>query len=167
MPLLVAGRPVRCLDVPQAAAAALTGVPADTDGLTVHDVDGTPESAEFPGRLFVYGTLQPHTSDWWRLEPHATSTYEARIPGALFDTGLGYPGLRLDNEGPGVSGWVVELAEPARALSELDEYEGTEYRRTRVVLPGGLLCWTYVWVKPIEGLRKLTAPWGDVDPSRR
>jgi gamma-glutamylcyclotransferase (GGCT)/AIG2-like uncharacterized protein YtfP len=167
MPLLVDGRPVRCLDVPQAGAAALTGVPADTDGLTVREIDGTPEPADFPGRVFVYGTLQPRTSDWWRLEPHATSAHEARIPGVLFDTGLGYPALRLDNEGPGVSGWVVELAEPARALSELDEYEGTEYRRTRVVLPGGLLCWTYVWVNSIEGLRKLAAPWGGVDSSRR
>jgi gamma-glutamylcyclotransferase (GGCT)/AIG2-like uncharacterized protein YtfP len=88
------------------------------------------------------------------------------MPGALYDTGLGYPAL-LPGEGPGVAGWVVEVADPARVLADLDEYEGTEYRRVRVALPGGLWCWTYVWVNSIEGLRMLTAPWGGADPSRR
>ena len=161
MPLLVDGRPVRCLDVPQAGAAALTGVPAATDGLSVREV-GVPEPADFPDRVFVYGTLQPNASDWWRLEPHATSARPARMPGALYDTGLGYPALQL-GEGPGVAGWVVHLDEPARALAALDDYEGTEYRRLRVALPGGMWCWTYVWVNSIEGLRMLTAPWGGAD----
>jgi gamma-glutamylcyclotransferase (GGCT)/AIG2-like uncharacterized protein YtfP len=167
MPLLTGGTPVRCLDVPQSGAAALVGDTADTDGLTVREIHGAPEPADFPGRVFVYGTLQPDASDWWRLEPHATGTPgRATIPGTLFDTGLGYPALRL-GDGPGVSGWVVDLAVPTRALSVLDEYEGTEYRRVRVVLPGGLLCWTYVWVNSTEGLRMLMAPWGGADPSRR
>jgi gamma-glutamylcyclotransferase (GGCT)/AIG2-like uncharacterized protein YtfP len=167
MPLLVDGRPVRCADVPQSGAAALVGVPADTDGLAVREIPGAPRPADFPGRVFVYGTLQPHATDWSRLEPHATGTPRpAKIPGTLFDTGLGYPALRLGS-GPGVSGWVVDLAEPASALPMLDEYEGTRYRRIRVVLPGGLLCWTYVWVNSIEGLRMLTAPWRGADPSRR
>lgn len=156
MPLLKNGSPVRCLDVPQSGAAALTGVAADTDGLTVREVTGHPNPAEYPGRVFVYGTLQPNASDWWRLEPHATATHEARLPGTLYDTGLGYPALRL-GDGPGVSGWVVELARPAAALAELDEYEGTEYSRRRVVLPGGTQTWTYVWVNSTEGLRMLTA----------
>jgi gamma-glutamylcyclotransferase (GGCT)/AIG2-like uncharacterized protein YtfP len=160
MPLLIDGKPVRCLDVPQSGAAALTGVPADTDGLTVREIDGAPEPADFPGRVFVYGTLQPDASDWWRLEPHVTGTpHRATIPGMLLDTGLGYPALRLDTGGPGVSGWVVELTAPAHALPVLDEYEGTEYRRIRVGLPGGLQCWTYLWVNSTEGLRVLTAPW--------
>lgn len=166
-PLLVDGAPVRCLDVPQSGAAALTGVTANTDGLTVREVDGAPEPADFPGRLFVYGTLQPGASDWWRLEPHATGEpVRAALPGTLFDTGLGYPALRL-GAGPGVSGWVVDLAEPVAALSIVDEYEGTEYHRVRVGLPGGQLCWSYVWTNPIEGLRMLTGPWGSADPSRR
>ncbi|TDV41775.1 gamma-glutamylcyclotransferase family protein [Actinophytocola oryzae] len=165
MPLLCDGRPVRCADVPQAGAAALTGVAADTDGLTVREVD-VPLPEDFPGRVFVYGTLQPTASDWWRLEPHATGSRQARMPGTLYDTGLGYPGLLL-GDGPGVEGWVVHLGEPARALAELDGYEGSEYRRVRVALPGGMWCWTYVWVNSTEGMRKLTAPWGGADPSRR
>ncbi len=167
LPLLVDGTPVRCADVPQSGAAALVGEPADTDGLAVRELIGAPDPAEFPGRLFVYGTLQPHASDWWRLEPHAIGEPRAAaLPGALFDTGLGYPALRLGT-GPGVSGWVVDLAEPAAALSTMDEYEGAEYRRVRVSLPGGLTCWTYVWTDPVEGLRMLTGPWGSADASRR
>jgi gamma-glutamylcyclotransferase (GGCT)/AIG2-like uncharacterized protein YtfP len=160
MPLLVDGRPVRCLDVPQAGAAALTGTAADTNGLTVREVTGVPQPADFPSRLFVYGTLRPDGSDWWRIEPHATEAHPARLPGALYDTGLDYPALRL-GDGPGVAGWVVHL-EKSTILSELDIYEGTEYRRVRVALPGGLQCWTYVWVHSVEGLRMLTGPWGSV-----
>ena len=167
MPLLTDGKPVRCLDVPQSGAAALTGTPASTDGLTVREITGAPEPGDFPGRVFVYGTLQPGASDWWRLEPHATGKpLSAALPGTLFDTGLGYPALRL-GDGPGVPGWVIDLAEPATALSILDEYEGAEYTRVRVPLPGGRLCWTYVWIGATTGLRMLTAPWGTADPSRR
>jgi gamma-glutamylcyclotransferase (GGCT)/AIG2-like uncharacterized protein YtfP len=166
LPLLVDGKPVRCADIPQTGAAALTGVPADTDGLSVRELAGAADPADFPGRVFVYGTLRPDASDWWRLEPHAAGAQQARIPGTLYDTGLGYPALRL-GDGPGVSGWVVELNRPGEALVHLDEYEGSEYRRVRASLPGGMWCWTYVWVNPIETLRKLTAPWGGADPTRR
>jgi hypothetical protein len=40
-PLLVDGRPVRCADVPQAAALGLVGVPG-ADGLTVREITGAP-----------------------------------------------------------------------------------------------------------------------------
>ncbi|MFC4854206.1 gamma-glutamylcyclotransferase [Actinophytocola glycyrrhizae] len=173
MPLLVGensendGKPVRCLDVPQSGAAALTGTPASTDGLTVREITGTPEPADFPGRVFVYGTLQPGASDWWRLEPHAAGNPRAAVVrGTLYDTGLGYPALQ-PGDGPGVPGWVVDLAEPAVALSTLDEYEGAEYLRVRVASPGGEPCWTYVWNGPVGGLSKLTGAWGTADPSRR
>jgi gamma-glutamylcyclotransferase (GGCT)/AIG2-like uncharacterized protein YtfP len=162
-PLLVDGVPVRCVDVPQVGAVGLTGTAADSDGLAVREVNGSPEPADFPGRVFVYGTLQPGASAWWRLEPLATGgTMRAALPGTLYDTGLGYPALRLGT-GPGVDGWVVELAEPAPALSTLDEYEDVEYRRVRVSLPGGLLVWTYVWTGPVDGLRMLTNPWEGTD----
>ncbi len=167
LPLLVDGKPVRCLDVPQAGAAALTGEPAAADELDVRQVTGAPEPADFPGRVFGYGTLQPGASDWWRLAPHASGEPRAAaLPGTLFDTGLGYPALRL-GDGPGVSGYVIDLAGSTAALSILDGYEGVEYRRVRVALPGGELCWTYVWAGSFEGLRMLTAPWATADPSRR
>ncbi len=43
MPLLVDGHPLRCCDVVQADARALTGVPAPTDGLRVTELGSTHE----------------------------------------------------------------------------------------------------------------------------
>lgn len=157
-PLLVGGRPVRCAEVGQAAAAALAGEAAAGDGLSLLVVDGEPVPADHPGRLFVYGTLQPGAAHWPLLEPLADGPPErARLPGTLYDTGLGYPALRL-GDGPGVSGWVVDLAAPAAALSTVDDYEGRAYARTRVTLAGGTIAWTYVWIDPFDGMSPLSTP---------
>lgn len=158
-PLLVDGRPVRCVDVGQPAAVALAGVPAVSDGLGLQVVDGLPVPGDLPRRLFVYGTLQPGASHWPMIEPHTVGEpRRARLRGTLFDTGLGYPALRL-GAGPGVSGWTVELAAPTATLSTVDEYEGAEYRRVRATLDGGSQAWTYTWAGSVEGLRELTSPW--------
>ncbi|MCT2582757.1 gamma-glutamylcyclotransferase [Actinophytocola gossypii] len=158
-PLLVDGRPVRCADVPQAAAAALVGEPAAGDGLAVLAVDGEPVPEDHPGRVFVYGTLRPDASHWPMLAPYAAGVpRRAELAGTLFDTGLGYPALRLG--GPGVAGWVVELTAPAAALSILDTYEGREYRRTRVTLDDDTVAWAYVWIDPFDGMSPLTTHWG-------
>jgi gamma-glutamylcyclotransferase (GGCT)/AIG2-like uncharacterized protein YtfP len=158
-PLLVDGRPVRCADVGQAAAAALTGEPATGDGLSLLVVDGTPVAADLPPRLFVYGTLAPGASHWPVLAPHVTGEpRRARLPGTLYDTGFGYPALRLA-AGPGVPGWLVELTTPATVLSAVDDYEGARFRRVRVTVDVGTQAWTYVWTGPVDGMRRLTNPW--------
>jgi gamma-glutamylcyclotransferase (GGCT)/AIG2-like uncharacterized protein YtfP len=110
--------------------------------------------------LFVYGTLQPGASAWSLLSPFAMGEPRpASLPGELYDTGRGYPALRL-GDGPGVSGWVVELRAPSdAALSAMDGYEGPEYRRVRVRLPDGTECWTYEWIDGFDGLRPLVTPW--------
>jgi gamma-glutamylcyclotransferase (GGCT)/AIG2-like uncharacterized protein YtfP len=116
-------------------------------------------------RLFVYGTLQPGASQWRLLEPFVAGTPRpAELPGALYDTGRGYPALELGSgSGSVVRGWVVELREPSdTALSAMDEYEASEYRRARVTLADGVECWTYVWIEGFAGLRRLTEPWPDL-----
>lgn len=139
-PLLVAGRPVRCAVVGQAEAAGLTGVVAEGDGLAVAVLDGAPVPADHPGRLFVPGTLQPGASHWSSLAPHAAGPpRRAKLAGR-----------------PGVCGWVVDLADPAAALSTVEEYAGAEYRRVRVVLAGGTVAWTYGRAGPPEP----ATPWG-------
>ncbi|GAA3992905.1 hypothetical protein GCM10022247_10170 [Allokutzneria multivorans] len=158
MPLLQNGDMVRCADVDQAAALALQG-DIGHHGLNVSFVDGEPEPDEWPGRLFVYGTLQPGASAWRLLEPFADGPgTEQRLPGRLYDTGLGYPALRLGG-GPGVPGRAVVLRDPAAAFPVLDEYEGEEYRRVRVSLADGLVAWTYVWVEEVAGMAELTSGW--------
>lgn len=156
-PLLVDGAMVRC------TSPASPGVAATTDGLSVDVVEGDPDPRDYPGSLFVYGTLQPGASAWDVLAPHAVGApRRARIRGALFDTGKGYPALRL-GDGPDVSGWVVDLAS-AESLAVTDEYEGSQYRRVRAVLDDGSLCWTYEWIDPADGLRALTEPWPSHPP---
>lgn len=109
-------------------------------------------------RLFVYGTLQPGASHWRLLEPLVTGTPRpATLPGALYDTGHGYPALSL-GAGPGVPGWVVELRAPTE-WSEMDTYEGPEYRRELVTLADGTECWTYVWIEGFDGMRLLDGAW--------
>jgi gamma-glutamylcyclotransferase (GGCT)/AIG2-like uncharacterized protein YtfP len=158
-PLLVDGAPVRCADLPQADAATLTGTPAPTDGLDCTTVTGEPEPLDWPDRVFVYGTLQPGQPAWRLIEPElAGHPVPATIGGTLYDTGLGYPALRL-GEGPGVPGHVLGLASPRRALPALDRYEGEEYRRVRTTLPDGQICWTYLWTEPVHGLTVLRGGW--------
>ena len=129
-PLLVDGRPVRCTDVPQAAAAALDGVPAASDGLALLVVDGVPVPDDSPRRLFVPGTLRPGAAHWPMLAPHVTGEpRRARLPGT------------------GADGWLVELARTA-LLSTVDESEGAGNRRVRVTLEGGTQAWTYVPTGP-------------------
>jgi gamma-glutamylcyclotransferase (GGCT)/AIG2-like uncharacterized protein YtfP len=143
-PLLVDGKPVRCADVDQQEAQSLNGRPGPT-GLDVSVVDGDPSPEDFPERVFVYGTLRPGSSAWELVEPWVDGEpYQASIRGVMFDTGFGYPGL-LPGNGK-VSGWVLPLRSTGKALATLDSYEGGEYRRVRITLVDGTVCWTYRWV---------------------
>jgi gamma-glutamylcyclotransferase (GGCT)/AIG2-like uncharacterized protein YtfP len=157
-PLLVSGRPVRCADVPQAQAAALVGR-AGSDDLDVTPVDGDPVADDWPDRLFVYGTLRPGGPAWERIRPHVVGEpVPSTLGGTLYDTGRGYPALHQEGTGQ-VPGVTLRLREPARALAELDRYEGHEYRRVRVVESGGTLCWTYLWTGPVTGFAALAGGW--------
>ncbi|MEU5694880.1 gamma-glutamylcyclotransferase family protein [Actinosynnema sp. NPDC020468] len=162
MPLLSpAGRPVRCADVDQRRARFMAGRAALTDGLDVTPVHGDPSPDDWPDRLFVYGTLQPGLSAWDVVAPFVVDEpTAARLPGLLLDSGRGYPALR-PGTGPGVPGHVLRLESPEDALPVLDEYEGDEYRRVRVTLPDGRVCWTYLWTAAVEGLAVLPDGWAE------
>lgn len=162
LPLLVDGAPVRCADVPQERAVDLAGEPATTDGLNATTVAGAPHPDEWPDRLFVYGTLAPGQRAWPLVRPFTASATRTWLPGALYDTGLGYPALRLE-DGPGVPGWVLRLRSPRNALPVLDDYEGEDYQRVRVTLPDGEVCWTYQWTASTRGLRALPGGWYHAD----
>ena len=161
MPLLVNGKTVRCAEVEQRKARRFGGRPANTDGLDVTPVFGDPSPNDWPDRLFVYGTLQPGRSSWHLVEDAVEGEPEPIVlPGTLHDTGLGYPALR-PGEGPGVPGYLLRLTSPELALPVLDEYEGEDYRRVRVVLPGGAISWTYVWTAAIDDMPVLPDGWID------
>jgi gamma-glutamylcyclotransferase (GGCT)/AIG2-like uncharacterized protein YtfP len=162
-PLLVDGTPVRCADVPQAAAVELTGKAAPGDGLDAETVTGDPHPDEWPAALFTYGLLQPGCRSWGMVAPHAAGEPQrATVDGTVLDTGRGYPALRPAT-GVRAPGWVVPLRDPAALLPALDDYEGAEYRRVRLpVSPGQRSSWGYVWAGAADGLRRLPGGW----PSR-
>lgn len=143
-PLLVEGAPVRCVDVPQAAASSLGGGPAPDDGLDAEPVHGAPRAEEWPSALFAYGLLRPGQVAWDRVRPFATGPpWPATVPGPAFDTGRGYPAWVPDAPGT-TRGVVIPLRDPAALLLALDVYEGPEYERVRVVADG-TVCWAYAW----------------------
>lgn len=162
-PLQVGGRPVRCADVPQAGAKALSGA-AGPDGLAVTEVAGAPKADGWPDTLFAYGTLRPGERAWRLAEPLvAGEPAAAELAGELFDTGRGYPAL-LPGEAR-VPGTLLRLRDPAAAFPGLDAYEGPEYRRVRAVTADGTLCWTYVWSAERTGFAPLPGGWPASTPA--
>ena len=122
--------------------------------------------------LFVYGTLKrsqkgmPHS-----LMRQARFLSRASMSGSLYDLGP-YPGVFRNSAGGGrVFGELYELPHHTgpRALQALDEYEGPEFRRRRVLvtLRGGRrrVAWTYVLRRRPEKHARLV-PSGRY-PSRR
>lgn len=78
--------------------------------------------------LFVYGTLMPGEPRWSVLAPFVDGEpRRATVAGLLVDTGRGYPAL-FDGDAA-VPGYVVRLRDDSveRALSVLDEVEGTSF----------------------------------------
>jgi gamma-glutamylcyclotransferase (GGCT)/AIG2-like uncharacterized protein YtfP len=161
--LLVDGASVRCAELGQRTARALTGVPADSDGLAAEEVGGQPHPDEWPDALFGYGLLQPGRRGWPLLAPHVLGLpRRACARGTRYDTGLGWPAMLLGDQ-PGVPGTLTRLREPAALLPALDRYEGPDYRRVRIVVALAadhraeaafeVVSWAYVWVGDRSGLR--------------
>ena len=73
--------------------------------------------------VFVYGTLKPGGHYWPRFcEGKVSQTVPAKIRGSLFDLGVGYPGLMLNDFG-WVHGFLLTLPHEADFF-QLDVLEG-------------------------------------------
>ena len=111
-------------------------------------------------RVFVYGTLMPAEDAWPVLARWSTGEYRTdAVPGALYDTGRGYPCATFATAAPGlVHGVVVELDRGRldAAFAALDRYEASEYDRIVVTTAGGIEAATYAWVASLAGCRTLT-----------
>ncbi len=106
--------------------------------------------------LFAYGTLLPGDERWPMLASFVVDEgWPDRVPGQLFDTGLGYPAARFDTRSPAPSrssamilGRTFALLQTSldQALAVLDEEEETVegyYHRIVVTTEGGHLAWAY------------------------
>jgi len=115
-----------------------------------------------PPRLFVYGTLQPGRLRWPFLEPYAVGHRPAEVPGALFDSGYGWPVATFvgDAAGATVPGTLVELDPEhlAEALVVLDEVEATATDllvRVTVTTTEGAAAWAYDCRRPEPHMRRI------------
>ncbi|MBA0124142.1 gamma-glutamylcyclotransferase [Haloechinothrix sp. YIM 98757] len=130
----------------------------------MHAVSSRTSPGALPDRLAVYGTLMRGAAAWHFLAPLvAAHEGECTLPGALYDTGRGYPAYRPGDSrpgcAPGVPAQCVRLRDPDSAWPELDRYEGPGYERTRTTLHGGVECWVYVWIRPVDGMPALPHGW--------
>lgn len=114
--------------------------------------------------LFVYGTLRRQHPETHRLLGAARFVASGTISGRLYDLGR-YPGVRKTNRrATRVAGEVYELVGPdvERRLCNIDKYEGSKFRRSRVVvqLKNGQrhYAWAYVLVDaPPRSAREIMA----------
>jgi gamma-glutamylcyclotransferase (GGCT)/AIG2-like uncharacterized protein YtfP len=84
--------------------------------------------------LFVYGTLRRGSKIKIARLLHANAEFlgQARMQGRLTRS---YPHrgvVRSDDPGEWIAGEVFQLNDPSKLLPILDEYEGSEYKRTSV-----------------------------------
>ncbi|MEZ4336276.1 MAG: gamma-glutamylcyclotransferase [Sandaracinaceae bacterium] len=144
------------LVAPRPAYAALVREGLASHGLPTHQAEAAAASLvidPFPRSIFVYGTLRRGELRAPLLERHRPRRWtEASIRGALVHLGA-YPGLVHGDDT--ITGELVELDDPAAALTELDEVEdflgwgepGSLYLRD-VVPVAGTHAWTYRYLGP-------------------
>jgi gamma-glutamylcyclotransferase (GGCT)/AIG2-like uncharacterized protein YtfP len=115
--------------------------------------------------VFVYGTLMPGRLRWPILEPYSIGFRDAAVPGALYDSGQGWPLAVFGHEGAGprggvVPGVLVEL-DPVRVdevLLLLDHVEDTVagvFERRLVETTDGAPAWTYHCLLDVSGLERI------------
>lgn len=111
--------------------------------------------------LFVYGTLRPGETRWHHLAPFVTDAgFPDTVPGALFDTGRGYPAADFTDPGT-IVGHTYRLRAVDRAFEVLDDVEGAVaglYRRVVVRTRAGVSAWAY---EGGVGLALVPIPGGD------
>jgi gamma-glutamylcyclotransferase (GGCT)/AIG2-like uncharacterized protein YtfP len=112
--------------------------------------------------LFVYGTLRPASGTAWSKQLlRAGRDYQpARMSGVLYDLGR-YPGM-VHGGSAWVYGELVRLRDPEAILTQLDAYEGHEFRRisARAITRSRVVgCWVYVYDGPRCGAARI--PGGD------
>lgn len=88
--------------------------------------------------LFVYGTLMPNCPNGHVLENIVGKFVPATVRGYLKDAGwsasMGYPGIKLDENGDTIHGFLFYSDNLINHWEYLDEFEGEEFTRTQVTV---------------------------------
>ncbi len=103
-------------------------------------------------RLFVYGTLGPNRPNEHILKKIGGIFENASVKGVLHKKGwgteMGYPGITLDAKGKKVNGFLFSSNRLNEHWSELDEFEGDDYKRilTKVKTESNTIIDAYIYV---------------------
>jgi len=85
--------------------------------------------------LFVYGSLGPGKENEHVLAKLGGSWQRGYVFGKRFEegwgAGMGYPGVRLDERGERIDGFIFHSEKLESYWKELDEFEGMEYSRVK------------------------------------
>lgn len=88
--------------------------------------------------LFVYGTLMPNCPNGHVLENIVGKFIPATVKGNLVDAGwsasMGYPGIKLDEDGDTVHGYLFYSNNLINHWDYLDDFEGEEFTRKEVTV---------------------------------
>jgi len=88
--------------------------------------------------LFVYGTLMPNCPNGHVLENIVGKFVPATVRGNLKDAGwsasMGYPGIKLNEDGDTVHGFLFYSNNLINHWENLDEFEGEEFERQEVTV---------------------------------
>lgn len=106
--------------------------------------------------VFVYGTLRRGGSNHFRMAG-AEFVSAATVCGRLYRIDR-YPGLVMDAEGDEIPGEMYAV--DADRMTELDEFEGDEYRRVSATVRTNtgetVDAWIWEWRESVEGLKRIT-----------
>lgn len=86
--------------------------------------------------LFVYGTLMPNCPHGDVLNKIGGKFIPATVKGNLKDAGwsasMGYPGIKLDEQGDTIHGFLFYSNNLINHWDYLDEFEGAEFERQEI-----------------------------------
>ena len=101
--------------------------------------------------LFVYGTLKRGEKNSYLLDKIGGEWIEATVNGSLHEEGwgskFGCPGIKVDEKGQVVRGYIFCSDKLEENISFFDEFEGSEYKRTitDITLKNGLTTKAYIY----------------------
>ena len=102
-------------------------------------------------KIFVYGTLKLGEKNSYLLDRIGGVWIEATVKGSLHEEGwgskFGCPGIKVDEKGQIVRGYVFRSDKLEENISFFDEFEGGEYKRTitDITLKNGLTTKAYIY----------------------
>jgi gamma-glutamylcyclotransferase (GGCT)/AIG2-like uncharacterized protein YtfP len=101
----------------------------------VRTVTDDPTRGEY---LATYGTLMPGEENHWMVRSitgeWATGTAHGWVYPIGFGPAEGYPGFTLDASGPAVTVAVLRSDRLEKHWREIDDFEGSGYRRVRCLV---------------------------------